>query len=252
MCLLVFAWKAHPEYKLIVAANRDEFHARPSQDARWWADQPDILGGRDLQAGGTWLALSRSGRFASVTNYRENLAPRRGLRSRGEIVSHFVSGESDAMHYVTSLAGGQYAGVSVLASDGESICYRSNRGDDPQSLEPGVYGLSNASLDTPWPKLLRSRDALAKLIDTGRVNPTELYRLLADRTPVSNSEVDSGDMPFRQARALTAPFIVTEAYGTRCSTAVLQTTDGRLSFSERRFGPDGSASGDSAFNFRCE
>jgi uncharacterized protein with NRDE domain len=252
MCLLVFAWKAHPDYPLIIAANRDEFHARPSQDAHWWPDLPNVLAGRDLQAGGTWLAVSRSGRFATVTNYREQPRPQRGLRSRGEIATKFVSGSEDAMTCVASLAGDSYAGVSVIAADGDSVCYTSNRGDEPRSLEPGVYGLSNASLDTPWSKLLRTREALTKLIDTDNVNATELFRLLADRSPAPNSEVDSASLPFKLARTLTAPFIVAESYGTRCSTTVLVTSDQKLQFSERRFAPDGSASGDSAFNFRCQ
>jgi len=252
MCLLVFAWKVHPDYPLILAANRDEFHARPSQEAHWWPDLPEVLAGRDLQAGGTWLAVSRSGRFATVTNYREEPRPRRGLRSRGEIATKFVSGSEDAMTCVSSLSGDSYAGVSVIAAARDSICYASNRGDQPVALEPGIYGLSNASLDTPWPKLLRTREGLAGLIDADKINSTELFRLLADRTPAPNAEVDSQSLPFRLARAVTAPFIVTENYGTRCSTTVLVTSDGELQFCERRFAPDGSASGDSAFDFRCD
>jgi len=252
MCLLVFAWKAHPDYPLILAANRDEFHARPSQDAHWWPDLPNVLAGRDLQAGGTWLAVSRSGRFATVRNDREQPKPQRGLCSRGEIATKFVSGSEDAMNYVSSLTGDSYAGVSVIAADGESICYTSHRGDKPRSLDPGVYGLSNASLDTPWSKLLRTRDALTKLIDTDKVNATELFRLLADRSPAPNPEVDSSSLPFKLARTLTAPFIVAESYGTRCSTTVLLTSDRELQFRERRFAPDGSASGDSPFSFRCQ
>jgi len=252
MCLLIFAWKAHPDYPLILAANRDEFHARPSQDAHWWPDSPEVLAGRDLQAGGTWLAVSRSGRFATVTNYREEFEPRRGAQSRGEIATSFVSGCEGAMSYVSSLPGGRYAGVNVIAADHDSICYASNRGDRPVALDPGVHGLSNAALDTPWPKLLRTREALARLIDTDNVNATGLFRLLADRTPAPNAQVDSGSMPFRLARALTAPFIVAGAFGTRCSTIVLVDADQRLQFAERRFDPDGNVSGESAFDFRCE
>jgi uncharacterized protein with NRDE domain len=252
MCLVVFAWNAHPDYKLILAANRDEFHGRPSQDAHWWPDHSHILAGRDLQAGGTWLAMARSGRFATVTNYREQQKVQAGLRSRGEIVTNFVSDDVDAMTFVSSIAGEDYAGVSVLAVDLSNICYVSNRGDEPVSLAPGVYGLSNASLDTPWSKLVRGKHALAELIDADRVNSTELLRLLADRTPASSSEVESSDLPFKLARALTAPFIVADTYGTRCSTTLLIANDGRVEFSERRFDPDGEASGDSNFSFSCE
>ena len=252
MCLLVFAWKAHPDYKLILAANRDEFHGRPSQDAHWWPDQSHILAGRDLQAGGTWLATARSGRFATVTNYREQQQARAGLRSRGEIVTNFVSADVDAMTFVASIAGDDYAGVSVLAADHEEICYVSNRGDEAVSLAPGVYGLSNASLDTPWSKLVRSKQALTTLIASDKVNPTELLRLLADRTPAASSEVVTNELPFKLARALTAPFIVADTYGTRCSTTMLIANNGRVDFCERRFDPDGTASGDSSFSFSCE
>lgn len=252
MCLVVFAWKAHPDYKLIVAANRDEFHGRPSQDAHWWPDLPRVLGGRDLQAGGTWLATSKSGRFATVTNYREQQPARSGVRSRGEIVSNFVNGKSDAESYVSSFAGRNYAGVSVLAADVENIAYTSNRSDEATVLEAGVYGLSNASLDTPWPKLVRSKEALTELIESNNVNTTELLRVLADKTPAASSEVDNSELPFRLARALTAPFIVSDSYGTRCSTTLLISNDGKTNFCERRFDPQGIARGDSTFSFNSE
>lgn len=252
MCLVVFAWRAHPEYDLIVAANRDEYHARPAEAAHWWPDAPAVLAGRDLQAGGTWLAVGRSGRFATVTNYREQQPVRPGRRSRGEIATGFVAGTDRAIDFVSSLDGGGYAGMSVIAADRDSICYASNRGDAPRSLEPGVYGLSNASLDTPWSKLLRARERLGTLLREDKVNPTELRRLLDDRTPAPAAEVQGGELPFELARALTAPFIVSAAYGTRCSTVVLRTTAGDVRFLERRFSPAGDATGDSSFGYRCE
>ena len=252
MCLVVFAWKSHPDYKLILAANRDEFHGRPSQEAHWWPDLPDVLAGRDLQAGGTWLAAARSGRFATVTNYREQQRPRAGSRTRGEIVTNFVSTDIDAMNFVSTFADDIYAGVSILAADQENICYTSNRGDAPICLAPGVYGLSNASLDTPWSKLTRTKEALTALIDSNNVNTTGLLRLLGDKTLAAGAAVDSSELPFKLARALTAPFIVSDTYGTRCSTALLFANDGRVDFCERRFDPGGTASGDSNFSFSCE
>jgi len=252
VCLVVFAWKSHPRYKLIVAANRDEFHGRPSQEAHWWPDSPHILAGRDLQAGGTWLAIARSGRFATVTNYREQQRERGGLRSRGEIVTNFVSSDVTASTCISSLAGKNYAGVSVLAADHGTMCYTSNRGDDPVTLEPGVYGLSNASLDTPWSKVTRTKAALTSLIDLENVNSTELLRLIGDKRPTASTEVDNSVLPFKLARALTAPFIVADTYGTRCSTTLLIGNNGRIEFCERRFNPDGTPSGDSNFSFSCE
>lgn len=249
MCLVTFAWKAHPDYRLVLAANRDELHARPSDKAHWWSDQPGMLAGRDLQAGGTWLGVSRSGRFATVTNYRERQRHRAGQRSRGEIVTNFLSGDLDAASFADSFTGDDYAGVSVLAADGENMSYTSNRGDQPRTLAPGIYGLGNASLDTPWSKIERTKGALESLIDEDRVNPTELLRMLADREPAPDDEIRDGDMPFELERALTAPFIVNDEYGTRCSTTVLITNEGRVDFLERRFAPDGTAVGDARFRF---
>lgn len=249
MCLVVFAWNAHPEYKLILAANRDEFHSRPSQAAHWWPDIPDVLGGRDLQAGGTWLATSRSGRFATVTNYREQQSAPRGARSRGEIVTDVVSGQRDPGSYVHGFAGEAYAGVSVLAGDSDNIYYASNRGDDAVNLGAGVYGLSNASLDTPWTKLVRTKEALAALIDADNVSAAALLSLLADRTLAAGSDVDDRELPFTLARALTAPFIVSETYGTVCSTILMISHDGKTDLCEHRFGPQGVARGDSNFSF---
>jgi uncharacterized protein with NRDE domain len=252
VCLVVFAWKSHPEYQLILAANRDEFHGRPAQEAHWWPDLPDVLGGRDLQAGGTWLAVARSGRFATVTNYREQQRAQAGLRSRGEIVTNFVTTDIDAKSFVSAIAGEPYAGVSVLTADDENMCYTSNRGDEPLALAPGIYGLSNASLDTPWSKITRTKEALTTLMESDNVNTTELLRLLADQTPAASAEVDNSDLPFKVARALTAPFIISDTYGTRCSTVLLIANDGRIEFCERRFDPGGTASGDSNFSFRRE
>ena len=249
MCLIVFAWQAHPDYRLIVAANRDEYHGRAAREAHWWPDAPDILAGRDLQAGGTWLAAGRNGRFATVTNYRENQRPKAGLQSRGEIATGFVAGSDAPLAFVSAFDGSRYAGVNVLAADAESLCYVSNRDDAPRALPPGIYGLSNASLDTPWSKLVRARAALADLVDSNAVNATALFRLLGDRTPAPAGEIESGDLPFALARAISAPFIVSDDYGTRCSTVIEVDNDGMTRFRERRFAAGGETTGESAFAF---
>lgn len=250
MCLVAFAWKSHPDYRLILAANRDELHTRPSQEAQWWPDRPDILAGRDLQAGGTWLAVSRSGRFATVTNYREHQRVRAGQRSRGEIVTNFVADDVEPQPFVASIGDADYAGVSVLVANHEHICYVSNRGDEAQALPAGIYGLGNASLDTPWSKLRRAKKTLRALIDSDNVNSTELLRMLADREPAPTDEIRSSDLPFDLERAISAPFIVSDTYGTRCSTILTIRNDGLVDFVERRFDPDGESTGDSHFRFR--
>ena len=249
MCLVVFAWQAHPQYRLIVAGNRDESHGRPTQDAHWWPDNESILAGRDLQAGGTWLAMSRSGRFATVTNFREGQSSRAGIESRGALVTGFAAGSQTLREFESSISMEDYAGFSLLASDGESMSYLSNRDDLEADLGPGIYGLSNASLDTPWSKVIRAKAGLETLIENDAVNETELRRLLADRTPAAVDDIAADDLPFEIARALSAPFIVAPEYGTRSSTTVLWGNDGVVEFSERRFDPSGKATGDSRFRF---
>lgn len=252
MCLVVFAWQEHPQYRLILAGNRDEAHRRPTQDAHWWPDNDSILAGRDLQAGGAWLAVGKSGRFATVTNFHEGQTDRAGRKSRGALVTGFVANSLPAESYESSIADDDYAGYSLLISDRESMFYLSNRDDLAAKLDPGIYGLSNASLDTPWSKVVRAKAGLGSLIESDAVNETELMRLLADRTPAGVNDIDAGALPFEIARALTAPFIVGPDYGTRSSSIVLWRTDGVIDFCERRFDPSGKTTGDSRFRFQVE
>lgn len=250
MCLVICAWQRHPRYRLIVAANRDEFHARPAAAMDWWPDAPDVLAGRDLQAGGTWLGLNRAGRFGTVTNFREQLLERPKKRSRGELVSGYLRGDAAARDHLDGIDPDAYAGYCLLLAEHDSLIYASNRDTPARLLEPGVYGLSNASLDTPWPKLVRTRDALARLVDKDSVNPAALFRLLADDTPAPVGTLDDS-LPFAMARAVSAPFIRTETYGTRCTTVVLVEQDGTTLVCERRFDASGRAAGDSEFRFRA-
>jgi uncharacterized protein with NRDE domain len=252
MCLVVFAWQAHPQYRLILAGNRDESHHRPTQDAHWWPDNESILAGRDLQAGGTWLAMSKSGRFATVTNFHERQGRRAMFESRGTLVTDFVAGSQSLGEFESSISNTDYAGFSLLVCDGESMFYLSNRDDMEAYVAPGIYGLSNASLDTPWSKVVRAKACLESLIENDAVNDTELLRLLSDRTPAAADDIAADDLPFEIARALTAPFIMAPEYGTRSSTTVLWGNDDVVEFSERRFDPAGRTTGDSRFRFVLE
>jgi uncharacterized protein with NRDE domain len=249
MCLLVFAVRQHDDLPLIVAGNRDEFHARPAQAAHWWPDKPDIVGGRDLQAGGTWLAMHRKGRFAAVTNFRDARREQAGLQSRGHLITGFLEAGSGARDYLESIDGDAFAGFNLLVSDGTTAAYLSNRGGGLRVLPAGVYGLSNATLDDPWTKVTRSRARLAELIESDNVNESSLLRLLADREKASTDEVQTNGLSFSMAHALTAPFIVHPEYGTRCSTDMTIDGKGNVRFAERRFGPDGRQSGESRFSF---
>lgn len=249
MCLVVIAYRVSPDYPLIVAANRDEFHARPAESAYWWADKPDVLGGRDLQAGGTWLAVQRKGRFATVTNFRDAVKPSGKLLSRGHLITDFLDSDLSAIDFLQTIQGERYSGFNLLVADGETLAYLSNRGGDSRSLSPGIYAVANESLDTPWPKVLRSKSALQKLVDAKAVNETELLRLLDDRRKAKSTDVDTQGLPFEKAHALTAPFIVLPDYGTRCSTVLLRDSTGRIRLVEKRFSADGVSTGSNEFSF---
>ena len=252
MCLLVLAWQQHREYPLIVAGNRDEFHDRPTQGAHWWSDHPDILGGRDLLAAGTWLALHRRGRFATVTNFRDAVKPSAGFRSRGHLVTDFLLGDEAPMAFIDKIDGSAYAGFNLLLSDGQSLAWNSNRADEARLLGPGLYGLSNALLDAPWHKVRHSKTTMQQLVASGNINESTLFRMLHDRGMAPVDEIESDHLPFAKARAISAPFIVLPDYGTRSSSVVMLDGNGKWALSERRFSPDGERCGDATFRFRTQ
>lgn len=250
MCLVVVAFNVQPDCPLVVAANRDEFHARPTQNAAWWPDQPDIVAGRDLQAGGTWLGLHRAGRFATITNFRDANTSRAQLRSRGHLVTEFLLSEQSPLDYLRSISPDDYAGFNLLVADKNRLAYLSNRGGGARELPPGLYGLSNATLDTPWEKVERSKSRLGEILANGDANDTHLLRLLDDREKGPVSEVKSDRLPFATAHAITAPFIVTPEYGTRCSSIVRVDSEGRWQLLERRFNAAGKKVGEAQYSFR--
>ena len=249
MCLVVVAFRVHDRLPLVVAANRDEFHARPAAEAHWWQDADGILAGRDLQAGGTWLGVHRRGRFAAVTNYRDADQPVTELESRGRLVADFLLADTNPLDYAGSIDGDRFAGFNLLLGDSNTMAYLSNRGGGLLELPPGIYGLSNATLDTPWEKVNRSKRRLGQLVDAGQLDETALLQLLADTERGPASEVREERLPFDTAHAITAPFIVTSEYGTRCSTVVRAGHDGHWTFIERRFDAAGTATGNSRFSF---
>ena len=255
MCLLVLAWQSHPRYRLIVAANRDEFHDRPSAPLGWWVDDPRILAGRDLRGAGTWMGAARSGRFGVVTNFRELERPAAGAPSRGDLVTRFLAATASPQEYLDDLRprASHYAGFSLLLGGPRSLHYYSNRnGLAAEPLGRGIYGLSNHWLDSPWPKLLRTRTRLAELIAADDVTPTALFTLLADRTPADLDETPDTGLPPEWERALSSPFVVHERYGTRCSTVLLVEADGRTTMCERRFDEAGRATGASRLEFASD
>ncbi len=167
MCLIVFAWKARADLPLVVAANRDEWRDRPAQPAHWWPEHPDMLAGRDLEAGGTWMGITREGRFAAVTNFRDPSERRTSARSRGGLVTEYLLGDSSPRDYLSGLAprAGEYNGFNLILGDGATLWYHSRSADKAREIEPGVHGLSNKLLNEPWPKVVKGR---AKMRDALR------------------------------------------------------------------------------------
>jgi len=252
MCLLVLAWESHPHYRLILAANRDEFHERPAAPLAWWPEDPRILAGRDLRASGTWLGATRSGRFGVVTNFRDLEQPPADAPSRGDLVTRFLSGAMSPPQYLDELrdSASRYAGFNLLVGGPHALHYFSNReGREARPLQRGVYGLSNHRLDSPWPKLLRTRARLSELIAADRVTPGSLFDLLADRTPADLDETPDTGLPPEWERALSSPFVLHERYGTRCSTVLLVEHGGRTTMLERRFDERGVTTGASRLAF---
>lgn len=252
MCLVVIAHRVHAEYPLLIAGNRDEFHSRPTQDAHWWPDQPNVLGGRDLQAGGTWLAVHRNGRFATVTNFRDAEPSVAMLASRGELVTGFLLSDQAPNDFVSVVDGKRYGGFNLLVGDGRELAYLSNRNGDARLLSPGIYGVANATLDSPWAKVVRSKSLLHTMIESDNVNQTTLLRMLDDRTRARVEEVDASRLPFDKAHALTAPFVVLPDYGTRSSTVVIGDVGGNMTLTEKRFRPNGESIGQSDYRFQVD
>jgi len=237
MCLILFAYKTDPDYHLQLLANRDEFYARPAALADWWEDAPQLLAGRDLERGGSWLGVTRQGRFAALTNYRDRVERDHSSgRSRGALVRDYLLGSLGPADYLNRVAedGGAYNGFNLLAGDQQQLCYYSNRQGQIRSLEPGLYGLSNSLLDTPWPKVLRGKSALGSAL-LRSAGEEELLRLLTDREPVADRELPDTGFGIEWERLLAPLFIAGERYGTRCSTLVKIGHDGRILLRERSF-----------------
>ena len=247
MCLLVLAWRSHPRYRLVVAANRDEFHVRAATPLGIWGDQPRILGGRDQQAGGTWFAVDQQRRFGVITNFREPARARPGAPSRGNLIPQFLASTDSPQDYLSAqcTSADAYAGFSLLLADSEQLCYASNRGDRWQrELPAGMYGLSNHFLDTPWPKLLRVRAGLTRHLAADDINIESLLVMLADDQPSPHGNVPDVEMPADWARALSSPFVRHGSYGTRCSTVLLLEHSGAMQVVERRFDAGGAVVGE--------
>jgi uncharacterized protein with NRDE domain len=250
MCLILFAHQAHPRYRLVLAANRDEWFRRPAAPAGFWADRPDLLAGRDLEHGGTWLGVTRSGRFAALTNFRDPRDKREAAPSRGALVTAFLSGGDGPANYVTRLMDGaaRYNGFNLLAGHRDELWFAASRTGQPSRVEPGIHGLSNGLLDEPWPKVRRGRAGLNAIL--ARPFDTEdLFALLHDEDVAADAELPATGVAPEWERLLSAMHIRADGYGTRCATVLLIGEDGTVEFRERTFDPAGRPVQDVDFRF---
>lgn len=241
MCLILLAHRAHPDLPLVIAANRDERYDRPTRPAGFWEDCPRILAGRDLEAGGTWLGMTRQGRFAAVTNVRNGPPATAAPRSRGELTRDFLRGNSSPGDYATAIMdrAGDYGGFNLLLGDGDELLYCENFSKTTQRLSPGVYGLSNHLLDTPWPKVVSGKNRLTELLEqwhsAAQADTGKLLDILTDKTIVEDELLPDTGVGLSLERQLSPIFIAGEGYGTVCSTAVVVDRDGQVKFHERSF-----------------
>ena len=252
MCLILLAWRVHPEFPLVFAGNRDEAYERPSAAAGFWADDPRIFGGRDLEKGGTWLGITRTGRLAAVTNYRDGQAVRTALRSRGELTAGFLRGADDPLSYLHEVAarGSEYGGYTLVIGDLERMYCTSNRARGIEEIAPGVHGLSNHLFDTPWPKVTRGKERLSALMKADEAALVRgLFGTLEDRTVAPDAELPDTGVGLPRERELSCAFVAGERYGTRASTVLLVSRNDKVVCVERRFGARGAPQGEAEQRF---
>lgn len=253
MCVLAFAWRMHERFPVVMAGNRDEFHDRPSAPADWWEDQPDLLAGRDLREGGTWMGLTRRGRFAVVTNIREqaDLGDAR-FRSRGGLVTDFLTSTLSPDAWVADVDIREYRGFNLVFGDLHQAFYLSNRDVSLAAIKPGIYGLSNHLLDTPWPKLVKTRDGLDRCLDGETPNVNGMFRVLADQQRADDASLPATGVPLEWERQLSSVFIVHPVYGTRASTVMMVDHAGEAYLEERGFEASGEIQESRRFEFSLE
>jgi len=236
MCLILFAYKTHPDYKLIVAANRDEYHQRPTGVAHWRGTSPNILAGIDHYAGGTWMGITECGRFSALTNYRDPQDIKSHKASRGKIVYDFLISNLDALSYssVLSETAPQYNGYNLLYGKIENLCYYSNKTDKAFALQNGIYGLSNHLLDTEWPKVTKGKQMLAEII-SNKFTTSDLLNMLSNSDQAEDDKLPDTGVGIEKERMLSPMFIKGENYRTRSSSVLLVDNAGEVSFTERTY-----------------
>ena len=235
MCLIFISFQHHPKYKLIVAANRDEFYDRKTAAANYWSDHPQILAGRDLEAGGTWLGLTTSGKISMLTNYRDpkNINP--NAPSRGQLVSNYLESSISAEAYIQGIEtdNKKYNGFNLIVGNPDELWYYSNYRNGITKFTAGFYGISNHLLESPWPKVLIGKQRIAPALQQNDVDPEQLFEILYDDHVADDNQLPNTGLPLERERALSSMFIKTGNYGSRCSTVVLVNNSNEVLFAER-------------------
>lgn len=236
MCLITFAYRQHPEYPLIVVANRDEFYARPTMNMHFWEGRTDVLAGIDLEQKGTWLGINKAGKFSAVTNYRQGGNKETGLRSRGHLTRRFLTEAINADTYLKELQvdSHQFGGFNLLLGDASGLYYSSNKGAESRRLKPGVYGLSNAHLDTDWPKVLQAKQHLQQVIQN-EISLDKLAQVLSCKQQAEDKDLPHTGVTLEWEKQLSSCFINIEGYGTRATSVLLQNKEGVIQIAEFRF-----------------
>jgi uncharacterized protein with NRDE domain len=237
MCLIFVAIDAHPNYRTVIAANRDEFYDRPTAPASFWTDAPELLAGRDLRAGGTWIGITRTGRIAALTNYRDPGPVKSDAPSRGKLVSDFLLGREDPVGYLERLSriAHSYNGFSLIVGKTAEFYYYSNREEKIRTLCPGIHGLSNHLLDTPWPKVEKGKEVLGRFLAEENLSLERVLDMLLDRTVAMDESLPDTGVGLEWERILSPIFIMSATYGTRSSTIILVDRNGMATFTERSF-----------------
>jgi uncharacterized protein with NRDE domain len=254
MCLLFLSIDNHPNYRLIVAGNRDEFYSRKTAQAQFWEDNTHILGGRDLEAGGTWMAMTKRGRIAMVTNYRDPANIKVNAPSRGYLVSNFLNSDQSPDKYLAHISreGKNYNGFNLIVGDINDVCYYSNYREGIERLTPGFYGLSNHLLETSWPKVVRGKEIIKPLITETFIDPEKVLDALYDDEVAADEVLPVTGLTLERERALSSMFIKTEGYGSRCSTVILIGKDSKVLFTERVYDTSSFHHTTSSFRFELQ
>ncbi|QTA91151.1 NRDE family protein [Desulfonema magnum] len=240
MCLIFFSYNQHTDYRLILAANRDEYYERPTQALDFWDDTPHILAGRDLRGNGTWMGITRTGRWAAITNFRDPASLKADAPSRGMLVSNFLIGEASPEAYLEHISsiGHRYNGFNLLVGDASTLCYYSNRGNGIQKMNPGLYGLSNHLIDTPWPKVKKGKADLEIPLARKEIDFKDIFQILENKDHPPDETLPDTGVGLTWERILSPLFVTSDIYGTRSSSVLLMEKTGKISFWERTFIPN--------------